>query len=55
MCEETGPAEDGHRIPMTHRNNKISKRDFDEGPAVMVCQRSEALNQTNDTVMNICV
>lgn len=32
---------------MTQSNSRISERSFSEGPVMMVCQRSEVLNQTN--------
>lgn len=35
---------------MTQSNSRISERSFSEGPVMMVCQRSEVLNQTNDSL-----
>lgn len=41
-----------HRISMTRGNSRRSERRFSEGPALMVYQKLEALNQTNNSLHN---
>ena len=39
-----------HRISMTQGNSQVSKRSLGEGPVLMVYQKPETLNQTNDSL-----
>lgn len=37
-----------HSIYRTQGSSRIPERSLDEGPVLMVCQKSQALNQTNN-------